>query len=352
MYAKAFLEYALPLRVGSTTWAKGAIDNRMRNDQRQFYVFDLEVGAKKNGAVIPDMQTVLGVWNKKRREGRSHLINGGAATTLIGDMEIDPVRNLATILVRLSDRMAPNAVYSDPASNDFQELRKIGNQGADLGCHILISIQPENQFPNIYTCLIERIPGLSSSISQRLFSKLLNFEYNDNKQFYQYPHPNGGLDRNGQPRLDRCCPHIALRGRPSDTLINDINTGHLTGVSLVKSEVATPIGGAAYLTKNTSELRLAIDHNNLPHNIWDGLTRAFNQNSATYQKAKVAYKLPNSKRSVTVEIDSNTGAPLSDLYVKSIELTAINPLLAQSSDRIVPHLRDLAIPHLIAERDI
>ncbi|MFN3523746.1 MAG: hypothetical protein ACK4YQ_15975 [Phenylobacterium sp.] len=284
--------------------------------------------------------------------GRTFPIRRGDATLLIGDMEIDQARAVATLLVRLSDKTAPNAVYSDPQAGHFQEHVKEGNQGADVGCHVLISLAPEIGLPNTYTCAVERMPGLPSDLVRRLLSKLLNYEYRANPAFYQYPHPGGGQDRHGNPRLDRCCPHIELRGRPSDTLINDINNGHLSGVSLIRTEAATPIGGAAYLTKKASELKLAIDHNNLPANLWQGLQQAFQQNAGAYPVAKVAYRTPGSSRSVTVEIDSHNGTPLNDIYVKSFELRNIFPFLAQSTRSIVPHLRDLAIPQLVAERHV
>jgi hypothetical protein len=330
----------------------GTFDLNMRNDQRQFYIYDLEVGARKAGASIPNMATVVAVWQKLAQAGQTHPIRHDAATLLVGDIHIDHARGVVTLLVRLSDKSAPNAVYSDPAQGHFQEHIKVGNQGGDLGCHVFISLTPEANLPHTYTCAIERVPGVSADLVRRVLSKYLNYEHHSNPAFHEYPHPNGGLDRQGNPRMERCCPHIELRGRPSDTLINDINNGHISGISLIKHEMATPIGGAAYLTKHTSELKLGIDHNHLPANIWNSLRGAFRRNAGAYPVAKIAYRTPGSSRGVTVEIDANTGAPLSELYVKSFELSNIFPLLAQSAERIVPHLRDMAIPHFVAERHI
>lgn len=352
MYLRAPIEYGSWRRAESLACVKGARENCMRNDQRQFFVYDLEIGARKDGAVIPDMAAVAAVWERMGRGGRTFPIRRGDATLLIGDIQIDAARDVVALLVRLSDKMAPNSVYSDPSAGHFQEHIKVGDQGADLGCHVLISLSPERDFPNLYTCVIERIPGIASDLVRRLLSKLLNFEYHDNQNFYQYPHPNGGFDRYGNPRAERCCPHIELRGRPSDSLVDDINNGTLSSVSLVRTEVATPIGGAAYLLKEASELRLAVDRNNLPANLWQALRQAFQHNARAYPTAKVAYKTPTSNRTVTVEIDTNTGSPLRDLYVESFEISQIFPFLAQSAQRIVPHLADLVIPQLLDKRSV
>jgi hypothetical protein len=117
----------------------------------------------------------------------------------------------------------------------------------------------------------------------------LKYEFDDDASSFSYPHPAGGLTREGQPRTSRCCPHIELRGRPSDTLINDINNGQISGISLVKAEPVTPIAGSPWLKKQESELRLQIDQNHLPANIWQSLVQSFQANSGTYGTARVSY---------------------------------------------------------------
>jgi hypothetical protein len=183
-------------------------------------------------------------------------------------------------------------------------------------------------------------------------SKLLNYEFHENTASFTYPHPAGGLTQQGQPRTERCCPHVELRGRPSDNLINDINNGTLSGVTLVKAETVTPIAGAAFLTKTTTELKLGVNHNSLPANLWDALKATLQQHSSSYGTAKISYRVPSSSRIVTVEIDTSTGTPLADLYVLNFELANISPFLAQSANAVVAHLRDAAVPHFIANRTI
>lgn len=324
----------------------------MHNDRRQFYVFDLELAARKVGATIPTMNDIVPVLQHMKDTGRTYGIRSNTATMLIGDMEVNAAHNYVTLLVRVSDTTTPNSVYSDPIAGQFDEHVKVGNVGSDFGCHVIISTAPEQGVPNTYTCAIERVSGLAFDLVRRLLSKLLNFKYHDDPAWYSYPHPAGGLDVNGQPRMERCCPHVELRGRPSDTLINDINSGRVTGVTLVRNEPVTPIAGAPYLTRTESDLKLGIDHNNLPANLWGSLSQVFQQQSQTYNTAQVTYRVPNSKRVVTVEIDTATGQALGDMYILSFELSNIFPFLAQSAMQIVPHLCNLAVPQFMAHRTI
>lgn len=324
----------------------------MQNNRRQFYIYDLEIAARKKGATIPTMNDIVPVFQRMKDAGRTYAIRAETGTMLLGDIHIDAGQQVVTFLARLSDKSAPNAVYSDPTAGQFDVLVKEENQGSDFGCHVIVSTVPEQGLPNTYTCAIERIPGLSSSLVQRLLSKFLNYEFKENATAFSYPHPAGGLTRQGQPRMERCCPHIELCGRPSDTLINDINNGKITGISLVKAEAITPIAGAAYLQKKETELRLQLDQNNLPANMWQSLVQSFQANSGTYGVAKVSYKVPGNNRTVTVKIDTNTGNPLEELYIKFFEVKNIFPFLDQSARQVVVHLRDLAVQQFVTHRTI
>lgn len=120
----------------------------------------------------------------------------------------------------------------------------------------------------------------------------------------------------------------------------------------MKTEAVTPVAGAAYLTKKESELRLHIDQNNLPANRWQSLLQTFQANSGDYGIAKVSYKVPGQNRSVTVEIDANTGNTSDEMYVKSFDINNIFTLLDHSAMQIVVHFRDMALPEFLAQRTI
>lgn len=324
----------------------------MQNDLRTFHVYDLEISARKDGASIPTMMEVLEVWRRMHANRTVFPMLKGNKNLVIGDFHHDLQQNYITILIRLSDKLAPNSVYSDLDTGAFNEHLKVGNQGADYGCHVIVSTAPEAAQANVYTCCVEKVTGLPAGIVQRMLSMFLHFEYSANEKFYQYPAPGGGLKKDGSPRMDRCLPHIEMRGRPSDTLINDINNGTLSGISLVKAEQVAPIAGAPYLIKQTSELKLSIDQGNLPAQVFQGLQHALQQNSGEYGIAKVSYKIPNSKRVVTVELNAATGQPLNDLYIEAYDIGPIFPPLAQSSQNIVQRLITPAVAEFLQKRAV
>ncbi len=271
---------------------------------------------------------------------------------LIGDVRFSAADQYMILLLRLSDKKAPNSVYSDPLSGHFTEHPKVGNIGSDFACHVLISTAPEAGAPNIYTCAIERVTNIHAGLVQRILSKMLNYEYNGNQSFYAYPAPGGGLTRDGHARMERCCPHVDLRGRPSAALIKDINDGHLSGISLIKDEPVLPIAGAPYLKKSKTELKLTIDRGNLPKQLWNSLEHAMRANSDAYGTAKVSYRQPGSTRLITVELDAATGQPLNDKFIESFEVGPIFPPLAQSTNAVVARVASPAATKFLTYRSI
>ncbi|MGM4912794.1 hypothetical protein [Rhizobium sp. 768_B6_N1_8] len=324
----------------------------MRSDQRQFFVFDLEIAARKEGAQPPTIDVVIAIWQKFKDQSQVYEINNGSASMLIGDIRAAPNEDHVTLLVRLSDKKAPNSVYSKIVTNSFVEHEKDDDTGSDLGCHVVVSRVPETDQPNVYTCAVERIPGLPSVFVKRMLSKFLNIEFNQVSTSFQYPSPGGGLDKDGNPRVERCCPHIELRGRPSDQFVHDLEEGVLLGVKLVKAEAITPMTGAGYLVKDTSELRLQVVKDSVPAHVWSSLQSMLNAYSQDYWKSEVSYRLPNSRRVVTVDIDNATGSPINDLYIQQFEIMNIFPPLAQSSQAIVARLMEAAVPLFLAHRNL
>lgn len=322
----------------------------MRSDQRQFFIFDLEIDVRKGGGIPPSMNVAVNVWQKMKIRKERYEINNASAAMIIGDIE--HAADYVVMLVRLSDTKAPNSVYSDLTNDEFTEHEKAETTGSDVGCHVIISkIQERNQ-PNVYTCAIERIPGLPSALVKRLLSKFLHTEFTENAESFSYPSPAGGFDREGNPRIERCCPHIEIRGRPSDQFIRDLDEGILTGVKLIRAEAVTPMTGAGYLVKEASELRLQVVRNNVPAKVWNSLRGMLNNYARDYGRSEISYKLPNSRRVVTVEIDNANGNPINELYIKLFEVMNIFPPLAQSAQGIVPRLRDAAVPQFLANRTI
>lgn len=325
---------------------------QLKSSERSFFFFEVEVVSGKAGAPIPSMNALVEIWKRYFDAGRARqAIRRSAAHLILGDMSQDTANGTTTILVRLSDSQAPNAVYSNVVTDTFTEHVKGAADGNDMGAHVLLSTKQEIGKPNVYFAMVENVPGLAYGEVRRLLNRVLRYQYHDDISAFTYPDPHGKKKRDGTDLTHDHLPRLEFRGRPSSTFIADLQRGKISGISVVKDEQVAPVAGVSYLTKRTSELKFGIDHSNATQNIWDDIKRVFRSQATEYPKGKVSFKLPNQPRGVTVTIDSATGAPLSEMYIQSILLKQIAPLLSNSSRRIVAHLVALAMPHLLTGRN-
>lgn len=320
---------------------------------RQVHVYDLEVRSKKKGATLPSLVDLITVLESRRAAGLAFMsVSNGDIHITIGDIALDSTQQTVTVLVRYSDRHAADSVYSDIRANSFKAHPKSNGEGGETGCHVFISTAEEVNSPNTYTCVIEKVPNITKDVVRRLFNNIFRDEYGVNPNFFTYPSPTGQRVKTGGIAMDRCLPRVEIEARPSEQFASDIQRGRLTGITLVKSVTKTPIGGVPYIIKSEATLKLEVDHGSVIGNMHRGIKKAIASQASSYPVAKVALKLPDRKKSVTVKLDTRTGSPLGDLYIKTIDVLNISPPMAQSSRSIAPQLDGRVLPLLIAERDI
>ncbi len=325
----------------------------MKSNFRQAYVYNLDMETKRKPAVLPTMNEILDVLDKRLAIGAVSIpLSNGDAHIELGDVTRDPATQTAALLIRYSDKYSADAVYSDIASKTRRTHAKNTGEGGETSAHLLVSTAPERAVPGRYTCMLERSQTINASLVRRLINRLIHDEYDTNVTFFTYPSPAGQRDQAGNLTRDRTLPRIELDGQPSATLANDIQQGRLTGITLLKAVTHTPVGGVPYLTKQEASVKVGVDQGNLGSNIWGDVKRAIKAEAVNYPVAQIGVQLPGRKKVVSVKIDAATGNPLTEMYVKSHDIWNINPPMATSSNTVVTAFVDRVRPILISERVI
>ncbi|WP_412558024.1 hypothetical protein [Thalassospira sp. MIT1370] len=326
----------------------------MKNNERLFYIFECEVASKSSGAVLPTITDLAQIWKKHFEDDVASVpIRKASAHLLVGDIDADHGKNKDTIsvLIRLSDTEAPNVVYSDIPNKKYIEHQKSGTEGYEVGAHFIISTLPEKGKPNTYLAILESVPGLNYREVRRALNKILHNQYDRDPTPFEYVDPFGRRTKDGAPKLIKHLPRLDFRGLPSENLINDINRGNISEITLIKTEQKTPVGGVSYLKKEETNVRISVDNKNKSQNAWDDIKSAMLSQHKAFPTSKISFKLPDQKRSVTVNIENKSGVPIDDIYIKSFRIDKIYPLLASSSRSLVKHLIEKARPRLIEERN-
>lgn len=325
----------------------------MKSNFRQIFVYNLDIETKKRPMVLPPMREMLDALERRRLAGGGSMAlqNGDSHITLAPIIFDDPTES-AALLFRHSDRYSADSVYSDIAGNTFRAHSKTVSEGGEFGAHLVVSLAAEQGIPGRHTALLEKTPAVPAALIRRLINKMLHDEYDTNNTFFSYPSPAGQRDRQGKVVRDRALPRIDLDGQPSANLARDLQQGRLTGIVLTKAVTHTPVGGVPYLTKREATLKVAVDQSNLGGNILQDVKRAIASEAANYPVAQIGVQLPGRKKTVSVKLDTATGSPLSDMYMKSHDIWNISPPMAASNQNVVASFVDRIRPILISERNI
>ncbi len=325
----------------------------MQATSRRVYVYYLDIDSTRKDAELPSLSDCLAIWDRRRQAGNAHIqVGAGGVDVLLGDITVDAGNQTATLLFRHSDAGVAESVYSNIRQNQFRPNAKPAGFGGETGAHMLISLANEQGFPRRYTCLVEKVPYLDFSLIRRLLNRILHDEHAADPHSFEYDNPHGQRTRAGGIRRERCLPRIEFEGQPSANLANDIHNGYLEGVTLVRAEQHTQVGGVGWLTRQEATMKLSVDHGNLPANVWAGVRRAIQAEAPDYPTATIRVRPPGSTRSVGVQVHSATGAPIGELYTRSHDIIGINPPMRHSAERVVVQLERLVHPILLRERNI
>lgn len=325
----------------------------MKATFRQVYIYNLDVETGKKNAILPSLESLIAILERRRQAGQAHhTISKGSVDLAIGDIRIDPTNQLATILIRYSDKDAAESAYSNISGGTFTAHRKGANEGGETGAHLFLSTAPERTMPNRYTCALEKTPNIDANLISRFVNKIIHDEYDADAQSFTFPNLAGQRTRAGDIALDRCLPRIELEGQPSETLERDVEEGRLTGITLSRAIAKTPMGGVPFLLKREASLKVEVDQDSLTGSIWQDVRRALRTESDQYQTANIGIRLPGRKKTVSVKVATATAAPLTELYVKSFDVWNINPAMAQSSETIALQLESRVMTLVKDERDV
>ncbi|MEP7239786.1 MAG: hypothetical protein ABI697_02760, partial [Devosia sp.] len=159
----------------------------LKNSERSFYFFDCEVVSGVAGAPLPTMEEIVGIWQSYYSKDRAITpIRKNTAHLVLGDLRIDTSKDIATLLIRLSDLQAPNAVYSDVQRGTYKEHHKSAAEGSDMGAHVLVSTVPEKGSPNVYLAMVEGVPGVTYQEVRRLLNRVLRYQYHDDPSAFEF----------------------------------------------------------------------------------------------------------------------------------------------------------------------
>lgn len=322
----------------------------LKRHERAAFFYDLEVTSRAEGVKLPSIEELINA-AKAVADGDGLVIpvGGGKASLKIRQIAIDSSSQTATLLVVISDKTAPDAVYSDLQADQYQVHKKSRSQGNEFGAHIIISLKPVTPGSSLYMTLVEGVPGLSHSIIRRAINSYIKRYHFDNEKYFKSPLQSGAKDKHGNPLKKAFVPRLDFHGHVSQDFVYQIENGTIQGISLFQPIQGANLGGVSYLKKKEAEIKVVLEGALPSQGLWSQLKAALKQESKKTNAVKIRFKQVDGQPK-TVQIDPITGTPISQTYIKSEIYKNITPFLDNSAPQIVQHLADLLRATLIANR--
>lgn len=310
----------------------------MKHDERVVYFYDLQVVSRAQHARMPPARELLQVLADERTAGRYRTAGDRAGNLwhFLGPIEFDDANEVATLLIRASDKRSPEYGYSNVNDGSLRVLEKDAQEGGDAAAHLVLSLRPSE--PDTYIAILEGVSGVTHRNVISLLNNLLTGFYQRNPARFTYLDPAGAKTRDGQPKHHEFKPRFRLVGHISDQLHQDLENGTIGDIELKNSRVHSTIGNDPFIRSKSFRLTLSVEQNIPKQNVLNRIVAAIQSKHATYDKARIYFK-DQTGHAKSVEIDVETGA-VEQSYVQARRIAPIFPPLRMTTDVILPRVAD------------
>ena len=316
---------------------------------RDILFFELSVSRRAIQAPFPKLRELIPLWQQAKDEDDFPCKEWekGTVTALIKDVEVDIAQEIATLLIEVSDKNAPNSTYLNHDKRTSRHIKKEKPEGNGFSAHIFMSLREEDGKANTYLTLVEAIPAVSIGRIQSVLNTALRHICSDiDGSPFTYIKPGGGR------KVEDYVPHIVLAGCPSEQFYKDIEEGRINGLRLVAPTTHESLGQGKYLQMDELSVSVKVSRDIPKGERFDTILTGAKAKVKQYPTARIYIQPEEGGKSFSVDVDVATGAIIGEAYVKTRRLSGFEPLLDTSAaEEIVPHFAAKVKALLVRERD-
>lgn len=316
---------------------------------RDILFFDVIVDRRTSQAPWPPLSALVALWTTAHANPKfpAKEFEKGSITSIIKDVSIVP-DDVATLLIEVSDKNAPNQTYLDHQAKTARHLPKTRPEGNGHSAHIVLSLKQQKGQPNTYLALIEAIPGVSIAKIQSTLNTAIRLLCKADDSLFTFVKA-GGIKQKPKSYV----PHITLGGHPSKQFLSDLETGKVSGLKLIAPQGKQVLGQSPFLHVNNYSLDVSVSKDIPKGQRWKTLFTDITSKNADFPMARIYVQPEEGGKSFHVDVDTATGKVIGEAYIRSRRIAGITPMLENSSaDAIVTHFADLMSTILLKERTV
>jgi len=212
-------------------------------DQYSRWIYFFDVAFRKYPPEAPDMsleETLAALQNRVNAGRAVKLANRGTAAYRIRDMKIED--GFVSFLFQYSDSRVTDPAFAKLTTTDLRTEPKLEGEGVAASAHLVMNLVPVRV--GTHVAVLEHIPGIpASGIAWFLNSQI--------KSLRRFTFPGAG----GRPK--DCHLTLEMTGHTSQSLEDDLNTGELRDIELVRPRVVnSDFDENAYVVEMSRSIKL------------------------------------------------------------------------------------------------
>lgn len=151
--------------------------------------------------------------------------------------DLDVIDGFLVLLINKSDPSIPDFVSSDPEAGERNVYKKPKNHGGETSAHVLLKPEPIRG-DNYYYCMIESShgSGLTASGIAPYLAHIIRHCKKIYPSNFKIENQDGSVDKKGNINRVNWNHEVDLQGHPSESFVNDLKQGTLSGIELIDHE--------------------------------------------------------------------------------------------------------------------
>ena len=309
-------------------------------DHRKRWVlfYDLVLRSLPEEAPTVGLAELLRDLHLRQSAGESvWIINKNTAAFRIVDMKIMDDKQAAIFLLQYADKAIADPVFSDLNTGTLRAEPKLEGEGVAVSAHVALSLAPNMPMGSAYLTLLEHVPGITKSRLEPFLSH----------EFRKIPKT---LFVGADGKKRKCRALADLQGHPSQSLVEDLESGTLSEIELIRNKRIKPqFDEDGYMAERAYSLKLKAKKQLQGAEAINVIERYKERaREKRYNDMKIRYKNAEGKgRSIEIPTSIDKA---SELLFNRMERFTVDDNLPQCLDSIRDDVADKMLGMLMQQR--
>lgn len=303
----------------------------MKKDYRNVNFFDVNFSASSRGFTKPKKLTAVEAFNLMNKVPIDECfkdINNAQEHLYVSRWEVKSEQEIH-ILINKSDQTIPDPFFTNRKKKSRSPRRKKAGEGQDFSSHIIVKIPNKKSESGVM--LVEQNTGMNTFIIKKLFDQILVNAKKYSPETFQQNHPDGSIDKEGNPKKYNVTFNLELDGHLSDKVKKDIDNGKVSFIELITEKNQNDkFDHDGYILERHKSVMLSVkDTDNSIKDKFDKITKLFSKKAKEFERARVRFK-PFSGVERTLDFQILEG--MEGVYIQKEKINGFKKELESSYD--------------------